>query len=201
MGKNTERLFGAHMPIAGGVEKAPLSGKKTGCLAMQIFTKSSNQWAAKKLEPASVEAYLKNLGESGIKAVASHDSYLINLASPDPALRQKSLNAFIDEIARAAALKIPFLVFHPGSHVGSGEDAGLEAVVECMNTAIAETKQHADVMLVIETTAGQGTNLGYKFEHIARLIDGVKNKKRVGVCFDTCHVFASGYDLRTEEGY
>jgi deoxyribonuclease-4 len=201
MGKNMERLFGAHMPIAGGVEKAPLSGKKIGCLAMQIFTKSSNQWAAKKLEPASVEAYLKNLGESGIKAVASHDSYLINLASPDAALRQKSLNAFIDEIARAATLKIPFLVFHPGSHVGSGEEAGLDAVAECMNSAIAETKQHPDVMLVIETTAGQGTNLGYKFEHIARLIDGVKNKKRVGVCLDTCHVFAAGYDLRTEEGY
>lgn len=199
--RNMERLFGAHMPIAGGVEKAPLSGKKTGCVVMQIFTKSSNQWAAKKLEPASVESYLKNLKESGIKAVASHDSYLINLASPDPSLREKSLSAFVDEIGRAAMLKIPYLVFHPGSHVGSGDEAGLEAVVECMNKAISATKQYPDVMLTIETTAGQGTNLGHKFEHIARLIDGVKNKRRVGVCFDTCHVFAAGYELRTAEGY
>ncbi|MBI3793177.1 MAG: deoxyribonuclease IV [Nitrospinae bacterium] len=202
MKKNNEaRLFGAHMPIGGGVENAPLSGKKTGCAVMQIFTKNSNQWKAKNLEPSSVEKYLKNLGESGIKAVASHDSYLINLGSPNPVLREKSLAAFIDEIERAALLKIPFLVFHPGSHLGSGEEAGLDAVAECMNKAISATKKHPDVMLVIETTAGQGTNLGYKFEHIARLIDGVKDQGRVGVCLDTCHVFAAGYDIRTEAGY
>lgn len=201
MEKKNERLFGAHMPISGGVENAPLSGAGVGCAAMQIFTKSSNQWAAKKLEPASVDAYLKNLAESGIKAVASHDSYLINLGSPDKALREKSLDAFVTEIGRCATLKIPFLIFHPGSHVGSGEDAGLEAVAECMNSALERTKQHSDVRLVIETTAGQGTNLGYKFEQVARLIGLVKDKRRVGVCLDTCHVFAAGYEIRTPEGY
>jgi len=189
------------MPIAGGVEKAPLAGARAGCSVMQIFTKSSNQWQAKKLEQPSIDAYKKNLKDAGISLVAAHDSYLINLASPDGELRKKSLDAFIDEIGRAALLDIPYLVFHPGSHVGSGEEAGLNAVAECMNEAIKKTPRCESVMLVIETTAGQGTNLGYTFEHLAHLIGKVKDKNRVGVCFDTCHVFAAGYELRTEDGY
>ncbi|MBI5178695.1 MAG: deoxyribonuclease IV [Nitrospinae bacterium] len=197
--KESKRLLGAHMPIAGGVEKAPLSGMQVGCTAMQIFTKSSNQWAAKKLEQKSLDAWFANMEKSGIGAVASHDSYLINLGSPEKLLREKSLAAFIEEMNRAELLKIPYLIFHPGSHVGSGEEAGLNAVADCMNRALNESE--SDVQLLIETTAGQGTNLGYTFEHIAFLIDAVKDKRRVGVCLDTCHVFAAGYELRTEEGY
>ena len=189
------------MPIAGGVENAPLSGQKVGCAAMQIFTKNSNQWHAKPLEERSIAAYRQNLAASGISFVASHDSYLINMGSPDAAMREKSLNAFIDEIERAALLGINHLVFHPGSHMGAGEEEGLAHVGDCMNEAIKRTPKQAGVMLTIETTAGQGTNLGYKFEHLASLIEMVKDKSRVGVCFDTCHVFAAGYELRTEEGY
>lgn len=189
------------MPTAGGIEKAPLNGKSVGCIAMQIFTKNQNQWHGKKLDKKTVDAYLHNLKEAGIKHVASHDSYLINLANPDPAMYKKSFEAFVDEIERAALLKIPYLIFHPGSHLGSGEEAGLKTMAKAMNEAIKKTKHLSGVMLTIETTAGQGTNLGYRFEHIAYLIDNVKDKKRVGVCLDTCHVFAAGYDIRTKEGY
>ena len=201
MSKTDNRLFGAHMSTAGGVDKAPERGKSVGCRAMQIFTKNQNQWRGKMLEKKSVEAYLRNLAESGITHVASHDSYLINLASPDPAMFKKSFDAFIDEIERAALLKIPYLVFHPGSHLGTGEEAGLESVAKAMNEAIKKTKHCPDVILTIETTAGQGTNLGWKFDHIAYLVDKVKDKNRVGVCLDTCHVFAAGYDIRAKEGY
>ncbi len=189
------------MPIAGGVENAPLSGQKVGCAAMQIFTKNSNQWRAKPLEEKSIAAYRENLAASGISFVASHDSYLINMGSPDAAMREKSLHAFVDEIERASLLGINHLVFHPGSHMGAGEAEGLAHVADCMNEAVKRTLKQSGVILTIETTAGQGTNLGHKFEHIAFLIEKMKNKKRVGVCFDTCHVFAAGYELRTEEGY
>ncbi len=203
MKKSVERLFGAHISTAGGVEKAPRRGASAGCKVMQIFTKNQTRWFAKRPDKKSVDAYLRNLEEAGISTehVASHDSYLINLASPDLALRKKSFDAFVDEIARASQLEIPYLIFHPGSHVGSGEQEGLKAVAEAMNEAIKKTPEYSDVALIIETTAGQGTNLGYKFEHIAYLIDRVKDKKRVGVCLDTCHVFAAGYELRTKEGY
>lgn len=189
------------MPIAGGVENAPLSGQKAGCAAMQIFTKNSNQWRAKPLDEKSIAAYRANLAASGIAFVASHDSYLINMGSPDAAMREKSLDAFVDEIGRAALLGIGCLVFHPGSHMKAGEESGLAHVADCMNEAIKRTRKQAEVILTIETTAGQGTNLGYKFEHLAFLIEKVADKKRVGICFDTCHVFAAGYELRTEEGY
>lgn len=189
------------MPIAGGVESAPLSAQKIGCAAMQIFTKNSNQWHAKPLDEKSIAAYRRNLAASGIAFVASHDSYLINMGSPDAAMREKSLAAFVDEIERAALLGINHLVFHPGSHMKAGEAEGLAHVADCMNEAVRRTSKQAEVILTIETTAGQGTNLGHKFEHLAFLIEKMKDKKRVGVCFDTCHVFAAGYELRTEEGY
>ena len=178
MSKSVNRLFGAHMPTAGGVEKAPERGKSVGCRAMQIFTKNQNRWHGKKLEKESVEAYLRNLEEAGITHVASHDSYLINLASPDQAMLKKSFDAFIDEIERAAILKIPYLVFHPGSHLGTGEERGLESVAKAMNEAIKKTKHCPDVILTIETTAGQGTNLGWKFDHIAYLVDKMKEDRK-----------------------
>lgn len=190
------------MSVAGGVEKAPERAGSVDCAAMQIFTKNQNQWFAKKPDKKSADAYLRNLAKVEIKPehVASHDSYLINLASPDKSMRAKSFKAFLDEIERAALLRISWLVFHPGSHLGSGEEAGLEAVAQCMNEAIKKTAG-SGVALTIEATAGQGTNLGYKFEHLAYLVDKVEDKKRVGVCLDTCHVFAAGYELRTKEAY
>lgn len=189
------------MPIAGGVENAPLAGASAGCAAMQIFTKNSNQWRAKRPAAENIAAYRANLAQSGVAFVAAHDSYLINMGSPDAAMREKSLAAFIDEIERAAELGIGHLVFHPGSHMGAGEEAGLAFVAECMDEAIKKTPRCPGVTLTIETTAGQGTNLGWRFEHLARIIGAVKGKDRLAVCFDTCHVFAAGYDLRTPEGY
>jgi deoxyribonuclease-4 len=195
------RLFGAHVSISGGFEKAPERGKSVGCNAMQIFTKNSNQWKSKPLDATAIDAYRKNLDSAGIEYVATHDSYLINLASPDKDARKKSLTAFIDEIERAGRLGIPDLVFHPGSHLGSGDDEGLKAVAECMNEAIEKTVEWESVSLTIETTAGQGTNLGHRFEHLRYLIDNVENRKRVGVCVDTCHIFAAGYGLRKKPDY
>lgn len=201
MAKKKERLFGAHMSISGGVENAPERGSSVGCNSIQIFTKNSNQWESKPLTVEGIEAYKKNIDSAGIKYVAAHDSYLINLASPDKSARKRSLSAFIDEVERAGQLGITDLVFHPGSHLGSGDDEGLKAVVECMNTAIEKTGKFEGVSLTVETTAGQGTNLGYRFEHLRYLIDNVENKKRVGVCVDTCHIFTAGYDLRKKSDY
>jgi len=188
------------MSIAGGIEKAPARGESVGCTAMQIFTKSSNNWYSKPLEDDTVKAWFENLKKTDISIVASHDSYLINLASPEKEKREKSLKAFIDEIERAEKLGIPLLVFHPGSHLGTGEETGLTAVADCMNEAIDRTPD-SKVVLTIETTAGQGTNLGWRFEHLAFLIDRMENKERVGVCVDTCHIFAAGYELRDEKSY
>ena len=201
MAKRKQRLFGAHMPIAGGVELAPLHGKKVGCAVMQVFTKNASRWQAKPLEEKSIAAYKENMKDTGIGFVAIHDSYLINLAAVEDEKREKSLDAFIDEIERAHLLGIPSLVFHPGSHLGEGEDKGLKLVAECMNEAIKRTKHAKDVSLTIETTAGQGTNLGHRFEHLGYLINEVKDKSRVSVCVDTCHIFAAGYELREKKGY
>jgi len=201
MADKESRIFGAHMSISGGVPKSVERGASIDLSAMQIFTKNSNQWNAKPFSEEDVKTYRENISKSGIKYVASHDSYLINLASPDKTMYEKSLNAFLDEIERAGKLGIRNLVFHPGSHMGSGEDAGLGKVADAMNEAIERTAEYGDVVLTIETTAGQGTNLGYDFEHIAALIKKVDNKKRVGVCVDTCHIFAAGYELRNAEGY
>lgn len=195
------RLFGAHVSISGGIDKAPERGQSVGSNAMQVFTKNSNQWKSKPLEEPTVDAYKENVVSAGIKYVAAHDSYLINLASPDKAARKKSLTAFIDEIERAGRLGIPDLVFHPGSHLGSGDDEGLKAVADCMNEAIEKTSDCGSVSLTVETTAGQGTNLGHRFEHIRYLLDNVENKKRIGVCVDTCHIFTAGYDLRKKSDY
>jgi deoxyribonuclease-4 len=201
MAKGKGRLFGAHVSISGGIENAPERGKSVGCNAIQVFTKNSNRWQSKPLQAKEIDAYKKNLDSAGIEYVAAHDSYLINLASPDKSARKRSLSAFIDEIERAGLLGIPDLVFHPGSHLGSGDEEGLKAVAECMNHAIEKTGDWEGVTLTVETTAGQGSNLGHRFEHIRYLMDNVENKKRVGVCVDTCHIFTAGYDLRKKPDY
>lgn len=193
-------LLGAHMSIAGGIDLAPLRGQQVGCRAIQLFTKSSNQWRARPLSPDEIERYRLNLQGAGITTTVAHDSYLINLASNDPALHQRSMAAFHEELERAEVLEIPYLVAHPGAHMGAGEAAGLRRVGKSIGELLKRTKGY-QVQVVLETTAGQGTTLGHTFEQIATLLDQIGLPERTGVCLDTCHVFAAGYDIRTAEGY
>nr|CRH04928.1 endonuclease IV [Candidatus Magnetococcus massalia] len=195
------KYIGAHVSASGGVENAPLNASAIGAKAFALFTKNQRQWTAKPLADKQIEAFQANMEAGGFSAeqVLPHDSYLINLGHPEADKREKSLNAFIDEMSRCAQLGLTMLNFHPGSHLKKiDEAASLDLVVESLNTALDQT---ADVIAVIENTAGQGSNLGYKFEHLAHIIDGVEDKSRVGVCLDTCHTFTAGYDLRTQEAY
>jgi deoxyribonuclease-4 len=210
------KFVGAHVSASGGVDNAPLNAMKIEAKAFAPFTKNQRQWIAKSLTNKMIESFKANLKKSAIepKHVLPHDSYLINLGSPDIVKLEKSRESFIDEIRRCEQLGLKLLNFHPGSHlvkvpkkdpnyadkIMEAELNCLELIAESMNIAIEETKK-LDVKLVIENTAGQGTNLGYRFEHLAHLIDKVENKSRVGVCLDTCHTFTSGYDLRTKEAY
>ncbi|HJP17394.1 MAG TPA: deoxyribonuclease IV [Nitrospinota bacterium] len=193
-------MFGAHMSIAGGLEKALERGKKINCRTIQIFTKSSNQWKAKEITDEDLRRFQSFYAQFHISPVVAHDSYLINLASPDPVLHRKSIESFFNEMERCEKLKIPYLVFHPGAHVGSGEKAGLKKIAQSINILLKRGKGFK-VSLLLETTAGQGTSLGYKFEHLAKIIKMVRQKKSIGVCVDTCHIFAAGYDITTKKGY
>jgi deoxyribonuclease-4 len=194
------RLLGAHMSIAGGhalaIDRA-LAFEMTAC---QIFTKNANQWQAKPIAPEAAESFRARAAESGIASFVAHDSYLINLASPDDALWEKSIAAFGDEIARCALLGIPYLVTHPGAHMGSGVETGVQRVGAALNRLFDELPD-ADVTVLLETTAGQGSTLGSAFEELAAMLDLVEDKRRVAVCFDTCHAFAAGYDLRDADTY
>jgi deoxyribonuclease-4 len=193
-------LLGAHMSIAEGVDLAPLRGQQVGCRTIQLFTKSSNQWRARPLPPEEIERFRANLQTTGIAPAVAHDSYLINLASTDPALHHKSMAAFLEELERAEALGIPYLVAHPGAHMGAGEEAGLRQVAISIRELLKRTRGY-QVQAVLETTAGQGTSLGHRFEQIAAILDQIGLPERTGVCLDTCHVFAAGYDIRTPDGY
>lgn len=192
-------LIGAHMSIAGGVFNAIIAGREYDCTAIQMFTKSSNQWKAKKLTEKEIEKFRQLKDETGMMVVA-HDSYLINLGSPDEAMLKKSREAFLLEMERCDILGIPYLVMHPGSHLEAGEQKGLDTIVESLNWL---HKQAADskVMICLETTAGQGTNLGYRFEQIAYIIDNTRESHRLGVCIDTCHILAAGYEFRSKKDY
>jgi deoxyribonuclease IV len=195
------KYIGAHVSAAGGVENAPLNAADIGANAFALFTKNQRQWQAKPLTDESIEAFVRNLEKTGIDPakVLPHDSYLINLGNPDPDKRKKSLEAFIDELRRTEQLGLKLLNFHPGSHLNQvDEDEGLKIIAASMNEAIARSES---AVLVIENTAGQGSNLGYRFEQLARIIELTEDKTRVGVCLDTCHSFAAGYDLRTAEAY
>jgi len=197
----TKKLVGAHVSITGGVFNAPLNAKKIGANAFAMFLKNQRQWNAKDYDDKTIDAFRANMKECGFSAddVLLHDSYLINLGSPKEEARQKSLDAFLDEARRAEELGLKLLNFHPGSHLKEiSEEECLKFIAESMNEVISKTKE---VVLVIENTAGQGSNLGYKFEQLARLIELTDEKARVGVCLDTCHTFASGYELRDEEGF
>lgn len=192
-------LLGAHMSIAGGVDKSILRGQSIGCRAIQIFTKNSNQWRAKPLEPEEIRQFKENR-EAARMFVFGHTSYLINLASPDEALWAKSMESFLVEMERCAALDLPYLVTHPGAHLGAGEDVGLARITRALDEVCDRTAD-SPVMILLEVTAGQGSVLGGRFEHLAQIIEDSATPERLGVCFDTCHAFAAGYDLRTPEAY
>lgn len=195
--------LGTHISTAGGVYQAFTRAQEAGCDSMLIFTKSNRQWAAKPLVAEDIERYKQTAAEySHIYPVAVHASYLINVASPDEALWEKSYQALKDEMERAGALGIPYLTFHPGSFMSGDETSGLNNIARAVKRLLAETADTVpETIVCLETMAGQGTNLGARFEHLASIMEQVGPNKRLGVCFDTCHVFSAGYDIRTPEAY
>ncbi len=194
-----ELLVGAHMSIAGGIHNAFAHGERAGCRTLQVFLKNSNQWKGKALTEEDRRLYLQAGIRSGIGPVVAHCSYLINLASPDPDLNRKSLEALIEEMERANFLGIPCVILHPGAHMGAGEMKGIERVVRALNRAL--NRVAPPVRILLENTAGQGSSLGHRFEQLASMLDRLRGAERVGICLDTCHTFAAGYDIRTEDGY
>lgn len=192
--------LGAHESIAGGLHRAFDRAQSVGCETVQVFVKSNRSWAARPLSGADVAQFRAKSAESDICPVIGHTSYLLNLASPVEELWQRSIDALIVELNRCEELGIPALVLHPGSHVGTGEEAGLARVARALGRVHAATAR-SSTMLLLETTAGQGTGLGHCFEHLAWLLEHAPQGERLGVCLDTCHIFAAGYELRTPEGY
>ncbi|HIJ21900.1 MAG: deoxyribonuclease IV [Gammaproteobacteria bacterium] len=195
------KYLGAHVSTAGGVQNAPLNAHKIGAKAFALFTKNQRQWNAKPLTTEQIDGFLSAMEEFDYlpQQTLPHDSYLINLGHPEEEPRIKSLNAFIDELERCQQLGLDRLNFHPGSHLKKiSEEVCLDHIAESLNHALDQTR---GVSAIIENTAGQGSNLGYRFEHLAHIIDKVEDKSRIGVCIDTCHAFAAGYDLRTEAAY
>jgi len=195
------KRVGAHVSAGGGVENAPLNAKAIGAKAFALFTKNQRQWKAKPLTNDNIEKFRQNCEDAGYlpEHVLPHDSYLINLGHPEKEGLEKSRDAFLDEMQRCEQLGLKLLNFHPGSHLKKiEEDACLKRIAESINIALDKTK---GVSAIIENTAGQGTNMGFMFEHLAAIIDNVDDKKRVGVCLDTCHTFTAGYDLRTKKAF
>lgn len=192
--------LGAHMSIAGGLHKAVERGLETGCGVIQVFTQNSNQWKGKNITESDISLYRERLEESGIHQVVSHDIYLINLAAPPGEVREKSLAGFREEMARCARLGIDRIVMHPGAHLGAGEEAGILRIVEAFDSLLEKVPEFKGRVL-LETTAGQGSNLGYRFEHLRDIRDRSAFPHRFGICFDTCHAFAAGYDITTAHGY
>ncbi|BDY03564.1 deoxyribonuclease IV [Ferrimonas sp. YFM] len=189
------RRIGAHVSASGGVENAPLNARKIGAKSFALFTKNQRRWQAKPLTEKSIKAFKENCTEVGIapQHILPHDSYLINLGHPDPDALARSRDAFIDEMQRCEQLGLPLLNFHPGSHLKQiDEEHCLKLIADSINLALEKTQ---GVTAVIENTAGQGSNMGHRFEQLARIIELVEDKSRVGVCLDTCHTFAAGYDL------
>jgi len=195
------KYFGPHVSAGGGVEFAPLNASAVGATAFGLFTRNQRQWQSKPLESESITAFRENCEKLNFRPfqILPHDSYLINLGSPDPEMLLKSRNAFLDEMHRCEQLGLDRLNFHPGAHLNLiSEEACLSLIAESINQALDKTR---GVIAVIENTAGQGTNLGHRFEHLREIIDRVEDKSRVGVCLDTCHTFTAGYDIRPPEGF
>jgi deoxyribonuclease-4 len=188
-------MFGSHLSIAGGMHNALLEAEKFGFGTVQVFTKNQQQWKCKPLEQQAIDEWRAHANRLKFKKTVSHDSYLINLASADDALWNKSIDLFVEEVSRCDLLGIPYLVTHPGAHLGVGEEFGLKRVAAALD-AVHQRRPESDVLTCLEITAGQGSSLGYKLEHLASIIELVKDPKRLGVCLDTAHLFAAGYDFR-----
>jgi deoxyribonuclease-4 len=194
-------LLGAHQSIAGGYYKAVEIARRNGCDCVQLFTKNNNQWRAKPIAPDEARRFRETLTALGVSHPLSHDSYLINLASPDGELWKKSVDAFVVELERAEMLGIPYVVTHPGSYTTSTERAGLARIIRALNEVHRRTKGMTAKCL-LENTAGQGSNLGWRFEHLADILAAVRHPERMGgVCIDTCHLFAAGYAISTEKQF
>lgn len=188
------------MSIAGGTPRAIERAIRANCNALQIFVKNNNQWKGKPILEEEAVEFRSGWAKSGIRSIVAHDCYLINLAAPGKDLWQLSIRAFVDEMARCEQLGLEYLVTHPGSHVGEGEQKGIRRIAEAINEVHRQTDGHR-VRIALETTAGQGTNLGYRFEHLRDILAHCRHPQRVFVCADTCHLFAAGYDFRDEESY
>lgn len=191
--------LGAHVSIKGGVDKAPIYGKEATCDVIQIFSKNQMQWAMPPLSKSTIEDFKRNSENYKVKGVSIHASYLLNLSSPDESIRKKSIKDLSSELERADALGIDYVVFHPGAHMGEGEVKGIKTIANSIREVFEITKSKKS-MLLIETTAGEGTHLCYKFEQIRDIFE-LTRTSRLGVCFDTCHVFQAGYDIRTPESF
>ncbi|MBU1101530.1 MAG: deoxyribonuclease IV [Bacteroidetes bacterium] len=196
----SNQLLGAHTSTAGGVSKAIDRADPLDFTAIQIFTKNNNRWAAKPLEEAEINSFKSKLATSNIKFVIAHDSYLINLCAAEKEMLEKSRNAFIDELERCEILGIPHLNFHPGAHVDQGEKDGIKIISESLNVAHEKTKGFK-VSSMLEMTAGQGSAIGYTFEHMRKIIDLVEERERMTVCIDTAHIFAAGYNIKDKKEY
>jgi len=193
--------IGCHVSIAGGIDNSVKRAEELGCSTMQIFSKNASTWREKILKRDEVESFRGNLKNSNINPVFIHTPYLINLASPSDELYFKSINAFIEEMKRADILLTePFLITHPGAHTGAGEEYGIERIIRALNIILEKSADLSlKTMVLLEDTAGSGTHLGYTFGQL-RMMEGAKDRKRIGICFDTCHAFAAGYDLSHQEG-
>ncbi len=192
--------FGAHMSVAGGFQNAFAAAAQSGCDCLQIFVKNQRQWRAPSLAQEQIDAYRAAAAESAVAPVVAHASYLLNLASPDPANRKKSIAAMIDELQRCEALGVSALIFHPGAYLDDTVEAGIRRIARSLDEVHKACAGFA-TRILLETTAGQGTAIGYRFEEISAVIEQTKDAARLGVCLDTCHLFASGYDFRAADGY
>ncbi len=188
------------MSISGGVHLSLERGRSIGCNAVQLFVKSSNQWKAKPLSPEDIGLFREKSREYSPGSIMAHTSYLINIASPDRELLEKSKAALLVEVERSETLGIPWLVLHPGSHRGSGEEAGIKSIAKSLNQLFKRTAGYTNSIL-LETTAGQGNTIGHTFEQLAAIMEQIVDKERIGICFDTCHTFAACYDLTTQKSY
>jgi deoxyribonuclease-4 len=192
--------IGAHMSVAGGVSRAVERAVLHRCESLQIFSKNANQWKGKPLDPAEVGAFRRRIDETGITPVVSHASYLINLATTFPLLREQSIAAFVDELDRADTLGLLGVVIHPGTCTAGSEDDALRLIAEAIRRAF-KARRHGRAMVLLEHTAGQGRTVGHRFEHLAAILEHLDGSPRIGVCLDTCHLVASGYDIVSDAGY
>ncbi|MEW5909244.1 MAG: deoxyribonuclease IV [Thermodesulfobacteriota bacterium] len=199
-GVNRRCLLGAHLSIAEGLSEALYRAKKYNCTALQIFTKNAVTWKERNISEEEIHAFDKARSETGIVQIASHAAYLLNIASEDKKKRRISIHGLAQELIRSARLEIPYVVLHPGSHMGSGEEAGIRNVADGVNDVLKETDPSTP-RLLLETTAGQGSGIGYAFGQLADMLSRINTPNRVGICLDTSHIFAAGYDIRTQEAY